>query len=470
MPEHTPPAPPRWAPLAAIAIVALAALLRFPFLDIFPSSTPDEGGWPLAVRSWVDDGDRTYDLHSAPGYHAFLGLAFAIGGSSFEVARVASVLAGLLALPLWYFGAARAVGHRAALIGALLLATSFDAVTNDRRALIEPYQMLVMAGLFWAWTTRTRHRTAWVAGLTAALLITKAIAIVFVVAVALSTWLETGRDAAVRRRDRVALAIGVGTAILAYVALYISDPPTFLRGWGDNVALGQYDATDAILRVGRFGIAPSTIADSLLALLRADPLVLPAAVAGIVLAIRQRTLLPLALGLPATLAFLLLQVWQAGNYFHPLTPMACVLAGWWLAARPAPWRHLIVASAVLLSSVRLVRGVMAADPTEHEAATAFGRALTPNDHVLSAAYLSMQLPGRVTSYPELARPYLPPLDTLRARGITWVLYDHREWRAAHALLAPDAATTWLQQCCELDSAYGRGVFLAYRVRDPLATR
>lgn len=461
MSENTATARSWWVPLA---VTALAALLRFPLLDIFPSSTPDEGGWPLAVRSWVDDGDRTYDLHSAPGYHVLLGIPFAIAGSSFEVARAASVTAGLAALLLWFFAVAKAAGRPAAVVSALLIATSFDAITNDRRALIEPYQMLAMSALFWAWCTRERWRGIWIALLTAALLLTKAIAIVFVAAFGASTVLESARELGKRRADRVALAAGVGLAVATYLGLYLSDPPTFLRGWGDNVGLATYQASDALFRVGRFGFAPETVKTSLLALSHADPVIFSVATLGLVAALQRRLLLPLALGIPFTLGFLLLQVWQAGNYFHPITPMACVLAGWWLSTKRKRWQLAVLGAAMLFSGVRFARGISAADPAERMATAEFEARRQPSDHVLSAAYLSMRLPGAVTSYPEFPLPYMPTLDTLRARGITWLLYDKREWAHAHRQLPPDSVSVWLESCCVAEPGLGGGVFLAYRVR------
>jgi 4-amino-4-deoxy-L-arabinose transferase-like glycosyltransferase len=445
-------------------VIALAALLRFPLLDIFPGSTPDEGGWPLAVRSWVDDGDRTYDLHSAPGYHVLLGIPFAIAGSSYEVARTASVTAAVIALAFWFFAVAKAVGRPAAVISALLIATSFDAITNDRRALIEPYQMLAMSALFWAWCTREHRRGVWIALLTAALLLTKAIAIVFVAAFGASTFLESARELGKRRADRLALAAGVGLAVAVYIGLYLSDPPTFLRGWGDNVGLATYEASDAVFRVGRFGFAPETVKTSLLALSHADPVVYAVALLGFVAALKRRVLLPLAFGIPFTLGFLLLQVWQAGNYFHPITPMACILAGWWLSTQRKQWQVAVLCAAVSLSGVRFARGVAAADPAERIATADFEARLQPTDHVLSAAYLSMRLSGTVTSYPEFPLPYLPSLDTLRARKITWLLYDKREWANAHRRLPPDSVRAWLDSCCVVEPGIGGGVFLAYRVR------
>ena len=461
MSENTATARSWWVPLA---VIALAALLRFPLLDIFPGSTPDEGGWPLAVRSWVDDGDRTYDLHSAPGYHVLLGIPFAVAGSSYEVARAASVTVGLIALMFWFFAVSAAVGRAAAVIATLLIATSFDAITNDRRALIEPYQILVMSALFWAWSTREHRRMWWIALLTAALLLTKAIAIVFVGAFGVSTWIDSARDLRVRRADRVALLAGIGLAVVTYFGLYLSDPPTFLRGWGDNVGLAAYEASDAVVRVGRFGIAPEAVKVSLLSLAHADPVVFALAALGLVAALKRRVLLPLALGIPFTLGFLLLQVWQAGNYFHPITPMACVLAGWWISTQNRRWQMALVALAVMLSGTRFARGISAADPAERNAMAEFELRLQPGDHVLSAAYLSMRLPGTVTSYPEFPLPYLPPLDTLRARKITWLLYDKRQWGTAHSRLPQDSVTTWLDFCCIAQPGLGGDVFLAYRVR------
>ena len=133
--------------LAWFAAIAVVIAVRLAGLDAFPLSHPDEGGWPLSVREWVESGKRAGDYYMAPGYHWLLGIPFYLFGPLHSVSRPVSAVLSLLTLYMFYRLAAQLAGRPTAIAAALLLGTSYPAVLIDRRALIEPFQIALITGL-----------------------------------------------------------------------------------------------------------------------------------------------------------------------------------------------------------------------------------------------------------------------------------------------------------------------------------
>jgi 4-amino-4-deoxy-L-arabinose transferase-like glycosyltransferase len=163
---------------AYLVLFALVIAVRWISLDAYPRITADEGGWPLSVRNWVETGVQSKDYYMAPGYHWLLGIPFRLFGALHSVARPVSVLVSLLTLFLFHRLTRRLAGPGMAFWSTLLLGTCYPAVLIDRRALMEPFQIALMTGLSLAVVALLDRpaiaRGLLVAGLTAALLLTKA--------------------------------------------------------------------------------------------------------------------------------------------------------------------------------------------------------------------------------------------------------------------------------------------------------
>lgn len=149
----------RWW-LAALAIVLLALALRGVWLTADPPTTDqagivwhDEGAWTHNARNkvlwgtWRADGWNP--LFIAPVFTALEYATFEVAGVGTWQARVVPVVSGLLAIVALMLGLHVTAGRRTALIGGLLLTTSFTFVMWNRAALMESTMTAFMT-MSWA--------------------------------------------------------------------------------------------------------------------------------------------------------------------------------------------------------------------------------------------------------------------------------------------------------------------------------
>jgi 4-amino-4-deoxy-L-arabinose transferase-like glycosyltransferase len=229
-----------------IAILLLGAALRFSF----PTADPpwrttvgvvwhDEGAWTHNARNRALFGEWRLDawnpMFVAPVFTALEYGAFATFGVGTWQARLVSEVAGMLAVLLLGLGVARiGVGvsgggaRLAGLIAAAWLATNYVYVMYDRAAIMESLMAaFVVAG--WYGFTRAQREPMWglFAG-TAAILayFTKAAAIFFVAALALTCLWSLVVDRGHERARKAALWTLAGLIIAGLVAL-----ATFVIPW-----------------------------------------------------------------------------------------------------------------------------------------------------------------------------------------------------------------------------------------------
>jgi hypothetical protein len=184
----------RWW-LAALAIALFALALRGVWLTADPPTTDqagifwhDEGAWTHNARNkvlwgtWRADGWNP--LFIAPVFTALEYAAFEVAGVGTWQARVVPVASGLLAIVALMLGLHVTTGRRAALIGGLLLTTSFTFVMWNRAALMESTMTAFMTMSWAAYAMSAQRRWLGVAaGLFAvAAFFTKAAAAFFVAA------------------------------------------------------------------------------------------------------------------------------------------------------------------------------------------------------------------------------------------------------------------------------------------------
>ncbi len=239
---------PRRFAFALAAMVVLAATLR----GLFPTADPpwrttvgvvwhDEGAWTHNARNralwgtWVTD--NWNPLYITPVFTGLEYAAFSAFGVGLWQARSVSMAAGVLSVWLLGLAVARVGGRAAGTIAAGLLATNYVWVMYSRAALMEATMVAFMVASFYA-AVRAQERPAW--GLAAgplALLayFTKAAAVSFVAALGLvalvavvEAWWRARAPAAagegagagaLRREQRAGIAILVGLALAALVAL-----------------------------------------------------------------------------------------------------------------------------------------------------------------------------------------------------------------------------------------------------------
>lgn len=458
-------------------LMAAAVLLRLTWPFSAMQTHVDEGGWPWAVRQFATEGLITFDFHKAPLYHLVLGLPFAIFPPTLLTGRLVSVALSLVTALLLARVVDRVGTRGSGAWAALLWLTCFPASDLAGRALIEPLQLAFTLALLWAMLATSRGAWIGVALATAALLLTKANAVILLPPLLLGAWWDReGPWHATRRAQLVGMLAGVGLAGLCFAGLALWDPETFRYAWGSTVLREDVVTPAGAWRIGRFVLDPRTIVGGLGFVATQTPALALVGALGAWQAVTRRRSSGLALALAAMTAFVVVQAAQPHQYFALLYPLLAALAGLTLhaaftSARAPRWPVVVLALAAGEGMGRDLVTRALAPTTTHGAverhAVAWMRAHVPVDERVSAApYLLMQLrnPGR--SIFELT-DFRAPLDSAALDAADWFIVDRLEWegyvskrgRSVEALADEFAA------CCTL--AYTDSAARVFRVRRPV---
>jgi 4-amino-4-deoxy-L-arabinose transferase-like glycosyltransferase len=344
--------------MGAVVLAAAVLWLLLPFAGSDPPSGltasnaawTDEGFNLANARRWALTGTfATGDIDRSltnGAYSAISAGIFAVTGPSLAAGRVLSMVALAVAVLLLALGLARPLGRMAALLAGVALGGSDLMLEHGRLALVEATVVALLTAAF-VLAVRAAWRPSPVAGVGLGLLLAAAVSVKATALLPGVVLLAVILVAAVRRRDRPALAMGLvaaGTAALAALA------------WLAVVALPNWERLRTALRVwprvdyldDPLGIAGRVwrhLADSDQAVGRSLPLLLAAAVGLVVLAVRWRRLRPPArdtLVMAAAWGIGLWLVVAAGDYLPghylapnryvvPALPGLAVLAGFGLA-------------------------------------------------------------------------------------------------------------------------------------------
>jgi len=209
--------------LLAIGVITLAgAVLRFATLS--QSVWFDEAGTVLDVSRSFSHllHTVTHDEPSPPLYFAGLWLWRHLFGSSAVDMRTLSALAGTLTIPVAFFVALRLVGRRAAVIVAVLVASSPTMVYYSQELRMYALLVFLCALGFWAFlvalqTPRTRNLALWAAASTFALL-THYFAALVIAPQATALIVHAWRSNTSRRPTAISVSV-VGSVGLGLVAL-----------------------------------------------------------------------------------------------------------------------------------------------------------------------------------------------------------------------------------------------------------
>ncbi|MSO50607.1 MAG: phospholipid carrier-dependent glycosyltransferase, partial [Acidobacteria bacterium] len=153
------------------AVIVVAAALRGVWLTADPASNHtvgvvwhDEGAWVHNARNQVLWGtwrtDEWNPMYIAPVFTALETAAFETFGVGTWQARTVPLASGLVAILALMWGLSAVAGRRAALMGGLLLSTSYTFVMWNRAALMESTMtMFIVIG--WAAYARSERRPLW---------------------------------------------------------------------------------------------------------------------------------------------------------------------------------------------------------------------------------------------------------------------------------------------------------------------
>jgi 4-amino-4-deoxy-L-arabinose transferase-like glycosyltransferase len=344
--------------MGAVVLAAAVLWLLLPFAGSDPPSGltasnaawTDEGFNLANARRWALTGTfATGDIDRSltnGAYSAVSAGIFAVTGPSLAAGRVLSMVALAVAVLLLALGLARPLGRMAALLAGVALGGSDLMLEHGRLALVEATVVALLTAAF-VLAVRAAWRPSPVAGVGLGLLLAAAVSVKATALLPGVVMLAVILVAAVRRRDRPALAMGLVAAGSAALAALV---------WLLVVALPNWERLRTALRVwprvdylddplGITGRVWRHLADSDQAVGRSLPLLLAAAVGLVVLAVRWRRLRPPArdtLVMAAAWGIGLWLVVAAGDYLPghylapnryvvPALPGLAVLAGFGLA-------------------------------------------------------------------------------------------------------------------------------------------
>jgi 4-amino-4-deoxy-L-arabinose transferase-like glycosyltransferase len=377
-------------------------------------------------------------------------------------------------LPTLWWIARRLTEPRTAAWATVLWASCFPAIDIARRSLIEPIQMVWLLGLLAAITLTGPATGALVAVATAGLLLTKANAIVLLPAFALALWWDRAPLLHERRVQKL-LAIGIGVVLagLGFLLLYLTDPPTFVKGWEAILRKPALSSESPVIRIGRFVLDPALALSGVNFVATQTPFLMAFGVVGALRALRDREVVAAGAWVMLLFPFLLLQVLQTPQYFSLLYPAMALAAATLLAdadrtaRRRAGWPALALALMITDGLVRTTGAMLTVRRTDLATIDWLREQVAPGERVLSVPVLLMQLPARGTSMFELGGPgYVPTPALITRHDARWVVVDRDDWqvRLGRAGLDSAAIADTLRPCCEL--AHADGYAWTYRVRAP----
>jgi 4-amino-4-deoxy-L-arabinose transferase-like glycosyltransferase len=344
--------------LAGLLLAGVVLWLLVPFAGADPPA-----GLTVSNAPWTDEGfnlanarERALAGHFATGdvdrsltngaYSALAAATFAVTGPSLAAGRALSMVAVAGAVLLLALGLARPLGRPAALLAAAALGGANLMLEHGRLALVEATMVVLLAGAF-VLATRAAWRPSVAAGAGVGLLVAAAVSVKANALLPGAVMLGVVLVAAVVRRDRRALAMGLaGLAALVLAG----------AGWLVAVALPNWERLRTAVRIwptveylgtpaaiaGRVG---KYLADSDQALWRSLPLLLAAALGLAALARRWPRLEPAARDALVMAALWGVGLWLAvavgdylpghytapNRYVVPALPGLAVLAGFGLA-------------------------------------------------------------------------------------------------------------------------------------------
>jgi Dolichyl-phosphate-mannose-protein mannosyltransferase len=459
--------PPPGIDIAVVVVALIVVATHTLALGRFPVITADEGGWPLAVRVWLTTHHATFDYYQAPAYLWALGLPFRIWGSSVAVARATSAVVSLIGLA-FFAGVAQRVfrDRRAVLWAVLLLGVDYAALSVDRRALMEPFELAWMNALVFFYLGRGRRLDlVGIAVATAGIILTKASGAFILIALVLAD-LTDGRDPKTWRPTWTVMAVGVAGALAAFTAMHFTNPTEFAKGWsatfgGGTVQSGPAPHPSALLRLGFIVLDPQLGLTIIRGLALGSPFAFTLGTAGGLASLMDRRASIIGWWIAGGVGCNLIEAVWLENHIAVVYPALALGTVVILLAldRQAElhrlfgvrytWVSVLFAGMVVFNLTEVVGGVLTTVEPSRGAMRWLDQHAHRTDVVLAAPYVTMQWSDSSHAFWELpVNSYVPSLDTLDRWHVRWLVVDRKEWEAAlkHAATLP-AMDTVLGRCC-----------------------
>jgi 4-amino-4-deoxy-L-arabinose transferase-like glycosyltransferase len=469
-----------------MAIAVWVAILRLAYLGDYPDLHPDEGFWASGARNYVKFGSPLMDgrLHPFLSPGMFVGLSgfFSILEPSLWSARLFSAFAGLLSCVIvWRLGI-RLFPQRPWLPLFLFGGSSLVVLIN-RTALLESFQMLWLLIAAWAWLSARRGSALMAGAAFGVALLVKSNSIYLLPAFFLS--LPADRPAA--KWTGLALVV-VSTVLVAaggYGVAWAIDPTAFHEAFRYELDGRHFMDEGVVFHIGRFGLHPRNAMKTVGSVMLSAPLLLPLALVGAVLVLRQwgateRADRFFTAWLLCGLAFTFSQIYIEYRYLTTLAPAFAILAARMLdrllgpatAGQPIRWQRLAAVLVILFlglfDSARVGAGIIRRRNDDYWQTVRWVSDHVDRDSkVLAAPYLGLSLPNRSYDFYRLLVPYREEtahaslaevVDRLGLR----VIVVETEWRAY------ETADTirFLEEHCLLQTSFGKFTIYTIKPADP----
>lgn len=452
---------PRLGPGIWLALLGLAGAMRLVGLARFPGVQADEGFWTSASKNFVLFGDwfmdgRTHALLS-PVFSALTVAVYTVFGASIYHARLITALASLASVPLMYAFAYRVTGKRAfAFSTAALLGLSAAYAFSGRQAMIEGTQVAIALAAAWL-VARRDYRGCLLGGLAFGLALLTKINIIFLApALALFALDDTKLGSELRSRGAWArmglfFVTAITVASLVNLLLYLAEPERFVAAYRFELVGSHFTAAHPLVRLGRFGIDPALIAQSLGDLVRAAPFQMVLCVIGVgAVALGGASMhLGFWVWLVWGTAFVLMQNYQPPRYFFLAAPAYVAFAAaaiQQIRSEPGPraWFCWNGAQAGVIAVYAFFNlsylGLNAAAHRDDRLQVVREWVVDhtePDERLLAASYFCVDVPNRAYSHYALGATDVEQLArSIVDLDIDYVIYDAAEWSpAVHAGLS-----------------------------------
>ncbi|MGH7467509.1 MAG: ArnT family glycosyltransferase [Longimicrobiales bacterium] len=426
------------------------AFVRLVRLASWPAVQADEGLWTNATKNFVAFGDWFMDgsthLFLSPIFHLLSLPAFSVFGSSITSARLVSAVAGLASIALLYLTVQRLTNNNAlAMTTAIVFAVDEWTVLVSRTALIESVELAVILLAAYFLSKRTTVNLV-LAGLALALALLTKLNSVFmlpVFALFLLTDSRTQTPHIGRTALRVLLVGGMATlcAGLMYYLLYRVDPQRFVNAFRFELDGVHFESISRpLLRVGRFGLDPSTAATTMMELFRESPFlwVLGALGFGHQCFERPRRMPLFGLWFVVGFSFFLLQMYQPTRYFYLITPAVAFFAAcailriadpyWVRRGRVAGHGALATATFVAFSLAYIAGGHASNSENRLPLIVQWvERETLPTDRIMASGFVATDLKRRAYAHYKFARSEEELLGSVRQLEIDFIVFDNAEW-------------------------------------------
>jgi len=435
-----------------VLVLVLAGLARTIGLAAWPAVQADEGLWTNSTKNFLLFGDWFMDgrthLFLSPVYHLLSLAVFFVFGPSIWAARLVSAAAGTVSTLLLYLVVRRLTSNwRMAIVSAVVFGLSQSVVFVSRSALIESTELafllgavllalspsvlpLVASGVLLGLTLLTKLNAVFVVP----------VLVVYLVAVSAvqGRWRGVGRGTLL-----AALLLGVAAIVsgAVYYALYRYQPDRFVAAFRFELDGAHFQSiSHPLIRLGRFGIDPGQIADTVILLFRQSPFLMVLCALGAV----QEVVRPTAarsLFLPWLLLgsmFFVFQMYQPTRYFYLVMPAFAYYAavaigefGEGPARVGRAWlnpRAMALATYLLFQFAYMGAGLAVNRDQKIAAVRHWVEAnTTADDRIMAAGYLCTDLPRRAYAFYRYDASEDDLTASIQRLGVRYVVYDRDEW-------------------------------------------